>query len=126
MRFFLKTVELTFVVFCFNFLLWQIEEVSSVSEEYRPEIEDALKLLVSTVYIENNNLLNTLLYMLVGASEVEYPEKVRLVYYILYTYVQRDVVRQGLQTFVLDIFTRPDTTQEVLGRSHDIYHNLSM
>lgn len=85
--------------------------------EHQGPAEEALKLLVSMVPIDIDQLLWNTLFV------DGYEEKRRLVFYILYTCVPRDRVLESLQKVVLDLFGRPETSREVLGRMHEMYHN---
>lgn len=89
-----------------------------VKDRGRPKVT-----IASTVYIEN---VKSMLWSLVGVPEREYGERLHTVHYVMFTYINRQLVRDSLQTFVLDIFNSPDTTQSVLSRAHDIYHGLLM
>jgi len=91
-------------------------------EELLPEVEESLKLLVSVVNIDN---LKSLLWSLVYLGENEYRQKLHKVQYLMCMHINRDLVRESLQCFVLDIFNSPENRDYVC-RAHDIYHNLMM
>ena len=79
-------------------------------------------MLVSVLNIDN---LNKLLWSLVDLGEDEYREQFHKVHYLMFMHINRDLVRESLQSFVLDIFNSPGN-RDYLGRAHDIYHNLLM
>jgi predicted component of type VI protein secretion system len=82
-----------------------------------------VKLLVLTMNKEN---LKSILWSLVGINEEEYREKFHIVHYLMFTYINRELLRESMQSFVLDIFNSPVSSREWLVRAHDIYHNLLM
>ena len=96
----------------------EVEEIIS----YGPNAEKALKLLVTTVKMEN---LHSLLWSLLVLDDEEYEEKFDIVYYLMYMYVNRDLLRESLDSFVIDVFHNP-VGRKWLGRSYDIYHKLLM
>jgi len=86
--------------------------------------EEALKLLVSMTITDHTNMVDAMLWVMVRDTEDEYRRKLQLVHYILFTYVRGDLVREGLDRFVMDLFNNPETSASMLSRAHDMYHNL--